>query len=66
MRYEVRLTAFDMLDQVHVAVVILGNRDAGAPLSTVLETRVTTVPGTGESDPSAWTRDALIAALECI
>lgn len=66
MRYEVRMTAFDMLDQVHVALVILQTHRDGSPVSSVLDARTTTVRGTGESDPLQWTRDALVAALECI
>jgi len=66
MRYEARVTAFDMLDKVHVAVVILEASDIPQVSTKVVTTRVTTVQGTGETDPFLWTRDALVAALETL
>ena len=66
MRYEARLVAFDMLDKVHVAVSILEAGNEPMSPSMLVATRVTTVPGTGESDPFLWTRDALVAALETL
>jgi len=66
MRYEARLTAFDMLDQVHIALVILEAGDAPQCSQQVVLRSMTTVRGTGESDPSEWARDALVAALETL
>jgi hypothetical protein len=64
MRYEARMTAFDMLDQVHVALVVFATDDyPGAPTVRVVQSS-TTVQGTGESDPYQWARDALVACLE--
>lgn len=64
MRYELRLTAFDMLDQVHVALVIVEASDTHQVSMQVVHRSVSTVQGTGESDPLQWARDALVAALE--
>lgn len=64
MRYELRLTAYDMLDQVAVATVILEAGDIPQVSTKVVRRSVTTVRGTGELDPSQWARDALVAALE--
>lgn len=64
MRYELRLTAFDMLDTVNVAVVILEATDMPRVSTSVVHRSVTTQPGTGESDPLQWARDALVQALE--
>jgi len=66
MRYEARVTAFDVLDKIHVAVVILEASEIPQVSTQVVTTRVTTVQGTGESDPFLWTRDALVAALETL
>jgi hypothetical protein len=64
MRYEARITAFDVLDRVHIAVAIYEADPIPQTSSRLVATRVTSVPGTGESDPFQWTRDALVAALE--
>lgn len=66
MRYEARVTAFDVMDRVHVAVAIFEADQIPQTSSRLVATRVTTVPGTGESDPFLWTRDALVAALETL
>jgi hypothetical protein len=64
MRYELRLTAFDMLDKVTVATVVLEASDIPQVSTQVVHRSVSTVQGTGESDPLQWARDALVAALE--
>lgn len=66
MRYELRMTAFDMLDQVHVALVVMEQSDDGTAIRQAALRSVTTVRGEGESDPSGWARDALVAALETL
>lgn len=66
MRYEARVTAFDVLDQVHVALVIYQAGDIPQVSTQVVLRSVTTVRGTGELDPSEWAKDALIAALESL
>lgn len=66
MRYELRVTGFDMLDQVNVAVVILESSSMPQLSTKVLETRVSTERGTGESDPLQWARDCLVQALESL
>lgn len=66
MRYELRLIAYDMLDQVHI-VGILEETDQGFDGPTERRLRWTaTVQGTGKSTPAAWTTDTLIAALEAL
>jgi hypothetical protein len=66
MRYEMRVTAYDMLDRVAVALVVLEAADS-PQVSTQVVLRATTVAqGEGESDPSAWARDALVQALESL
>lgn len=64
MRYEARLTAFDMLDQVHIVLGVFQSDGLSEVPHTLVAQRVLTVRGTGESDPFQWARDALVAALE--
>lgn len=66
MRYELRMTAYDMLDQVCVALVIWSQPDADVTGQVPVLKAATTVRGSGESDPSAWARDALVSALEIL
>lgn len=66
MRYEIRVTAYDVMDSIHVALVLYGSEPALELSGEVVLTSTTTVRGTGESDPSEWARDALVAALETL
>lgn len=64
MRYELRVTAFDCLDQVHVAATLTATEDAGAPQPVTALQWTATSRGTGTVDPAAWVRAALLAAVE--
>lgn len=64
MRYEARVTAYDVMDRVCIALVVLEASDIPQVSTQVVLRRVTTVQGEGESDPLAWARDALVAMLE--
>lgn len=66
MRYELRVTAYDMLDQVAVALVVLEAGDTPQVSTKAVLRSMTVVRGTGEPDPSEWARDALVAALEAL
>lgn len=66
MRYELRLTAFDMLDQVHIAGSVRMTGDAPGDVSEPALQWTTSLPGTGQSDPAEWTTDTLLAALESL
>lgn len=66
MRYEARLTAYDMLDQVAIALVVLEAADTPQISTRVVLRSTTVVRSTGEPDPSEWARDALVAALEAL
>lgn len=66
MRYEARITAYDMLDSICVAVVLY-DTDPEPGVDPALELQTASiVRGTGESDPREWLRDALITALETL
>lgn len=64
MRYEARLTAYDVLDTVVTALVILESDSMPQVSTKVVHRSVATQRGTGESDPLQWARDALVQALE--
>ncbi len=66
MRYELRVTAFDVMDMIHVSTVVTASEATSGLTPSVAVRSVTTVQGTGESDPSVWARDALVAALEAL
>lgn len=66
MRYELRMTAFDMLDKIHIVVSLVDFGEGPEITHTLVLQRATTVPGTGESEPSRWATDALLAALETL
>jgi hypothetical protein len=64
MRYELRATAYDMLDQVHVVVSLYQSPDAGAIEGRQVRKWTATSRGTGTTDPEAWVRAVLLAASE--
>ena len=64
MRYELRVNAYDALDEVWVSATLLSTEPASPELARVVHHFLTTVRGTGETDPRLWTRDALLALLE--
>lgn len=66
MRYEARITAYDVMDKITVALVILEAGEVPQTTQQVVLRSVTTVQGEGESDPSEWAKAALIAALETL
>jgi len=66
MRYELRMTAFDMMEQVHIVLGVFETNGLSGVPHTLVARSVLTVQGTGESDPLQWTRDALVAALEAL
>lgn len=66
MRYETRVTAYDVMDTVWVSVSTTRTMPDDPDFREQVVLRRTTVQGTGESDPFQWTRDALIAALEAL
>lgn len=66
MRYEARITAYDMLDKVTVAATLWAtDPNPAEKLEPILRT-VVTVQGEGESRPAIWLRDALCALAETL
>jgi hypothetical protein len=66
MRYETRISAYDVLDHVCVAITLKDTDGLTADAGDVVYHRVTTVPGVGEDRPLEWLRDVLVAALETL
>lgn len=66
MRYEARMTAYDVMDTVFVTVSVYSQEDVATGSTELAASSSTTVQGTGEADPVEWTRDALIALLETL
>lgn len=66
MWFAATINAFDALDQVHVSVLLRARPDTGEERTVNVFTRSTTVPGTGETVPEEWLRDALVALLESL
>ena len=58
------LTAWDVLDKVHVTVYVKRYDALGAQAPTVVWQDAVTVQGEGEDDEKAWLKDALVAMLE--
>lgn len=66
MRYEARVTAYDVMDKIMVALVVLEADDIPQVSTRVVLRSTTTLQGEGESDPCLWARDALIGILETL
>lgn len=66
MRFELATSAYDVMDQVHVTVVLRETQDGAGQSSHWTRLVSTTLEGTGETDPREWARDALVAALEAL
>lgn len=66
MRYELRMSAYDVMDQIWVTLSLHSQQDVAEGAADALAHISTTVAGVGESDPREWMRDALVAALEVL
>ena len=64
MRYELRVTAYDCLDQIVISTVLSGSSDNLSPTSGESLVLHSSIRGTGQLEPREWARDALLAALE--
>lgn len=66
MRYEARVTAYDVMDQVTVSIVVQRTADTPEERPATVLCMSTTVQGEGEADPREWARDALLGMLEAL
>jgi hypothetical protein len=63
MRYEARFTAYDMLDQINVAIIVTGEDDDYPGLAVPAFTWGRQYAARGESDARRWVIQALEQAL---
>jgi len=66
MRYELSVIAYDVMDEVWLAVVLRGQPATGESTPPLRVTIQGSIPGTGELDAHQWARDALVGALELL
>jgi hypothetical protein len=66
MRYELRLTAFDMLDQVHVSAACYSTPESPEQPIERVWARTETVQGEGCTTATDWIREALLVMLEVL
>lgn len=66
MLYVATMYASDVMNQVHAHVSVRGYPHGATEPSSIVFECTTTFPGTGESDPREWLRDALVGCLEDI
>ena len=59
MRYELRVTAFDMLDQIHIAAALYETADYPAVPTERVWARTATSRGSGCTDTTEWIREVL-------
>lgn len=66
MRYELRLNAFDMLDQVHISAALWETPDdPNLPTSRVWA-RTATTRSTGRSEAREWIREVLDTTIRAV
>lgn len=66
MRYEVRITAYDMFDQIHISWRLWETDTTGFHPPELVTTGVDCLAGEGESDPHRWLRNIAIALAESL
>lgn len=59
MRYELRLTAFDMLDQIHIAAALYETPDSPDLPTSRVWARTATTQGSGCTSATDWIREVL-------
>jgi len=66
MRYEARISVYDVMDQVHVHAYVMETTEPQAGRRKPVAAASTTVSGVGESDPYRWLQEALVALAELL
>lgn len=64
MRYELRVTAYDLMDMILVSVTLEETTKDDPPRRRIVLSEATYVQGRGESDPSAWVRSVVQALAQ--
>lgn len=66
MRLVTTVHAYDVMDRVQVGATVRQYEETTREPSDTVLVCTTTFPGTGETDPKEWLRDALIGLLESL
>lgn len=66
MQHVATVHAFDVMTEVRTTAVVRRYDGMRRDASDIVFECTTTFPGTGESDPIEWLKDALIALLETL
>lgn len=66
MRYEARLTAYDLFDQVQVSARVWDSEQGTVAAGEADLTVSTRYAGQGEADPARWLLEALVALAETL
>lgn len=66
MRYELRLTAYDVIDQVHVTAALYGTSGYPFEPSELVWARTATCRSRGTPEATEWTREVLNTMLEAL
>lgn len=66
MWFSTTVHAYDVLEVVHVTASVRVRDDDGTGPAYSEFAYTTTFPGIGESDPTEWLKDALVALLETL
>ena len=66
MWYSATINAFDVMGDVHVSAQVRARGDSHEDPVLTVRGYTTTVPGSGETDPAVWLRDALLALAETL
>jgi hypothetical protein len=64
MRYELRVSAYDVMDTIWINCVITSTDSLEKSPPTTVMHIAHQVQGIGESDPRGWLQDVLVALLE--
>jgi len=66
MRYELKINAYDVMDQVVVMTSLWVDSQMDEVRHEVLLTRHLTLGGVGRDDPGEWLSDVLVALIETL
>ncbi len=66
MRYELRLNAFDMMDQIHIAAALWETPDDPALPTSRVWARTATTRSTGRSEATDWIREVLDTMIRAV
>lgn len=66
MRYEARISAYDLMDQVFVVTTVWTSSQVDSVKHEVVLNRASSFSGVGETDPGEWLRDVAVGIIETL